>query len=1043
MRTVIFYTVLFLLTVSFAGQSQSYNLKWRLNQPQGNSLNDIASLGEIDVIAVGNFGTVLKSSDAGDTWHQVPSGITANITGIDVVTPSLLFIHALDVAANIRKSYKSSDGGATWELLPNQMTNAYYFDSKFYSPTSGIRVVDGTIQKTTNLGSSWQNLFSGLGSRYRIAFSDSLKFAVYMDYYNYAQTTDGGLTWNWKNFGRTCGFLEIKDSVIYALSDLYTPSSVYKSTNNGASWSSLFTIGDKVFKNLTFIDELTGYALACSNVYLNDSCDIFKTTNGGANWQKIYTGEYLASISSGSDGSIAGAGNAGKLTVSVNGGASWSDNNSNGTDFKTVCFPGTNTGFVGGIGGKLYKISNNGSLFARVNTNTAKDINCMIFTDSLNGWIAGGEGLLKRTSDGGDNWIDLSTGDAGFWAFSISRFISISNQPVLVLIGVGTNGWTTFISFDFGNTWIEKVSPVSQITCSSNGYFGTRGGRIYFYNESTNSWQLSSTGLIPSVKAIDVYRDANGVSLGMIAISGDGRIIFKEQNSTNWALKTNASFSASGIVCNGKGSILAYGTSGSILSTDSLTAVWKQEAKITNGDIGSVVFRTPEEFWAIGNDGIIFSGSTLSPSSVRLSLDTVPAFKSDPCLIYVAIDSIQSNITSASLTFYFPPGVSVLSVDTNRSLAGEQSWNHSSTIDGNSIRVDAAGTRAIGMKGIFLGIKFLVADTMQGKKYSVQPGTCSFNGGTTPFEISKGVFFMAKRGDVDTNGVVQAYDAALILKNLVGIYPLEKPRKTIADVTKDGTVSDMDAVFVLRYVVGIIDTLPFPGSFAAHGTISFGEVIRSAGGVIEVPVRTENTLNLAGVEMTIAFDDERFELLGITPTGLGDGLSVETSSKGGIIKIAGISPQSFNGSGNILKLKFRIKGTANGPGKISVLRVRLNENKEELNLAEIEIGTVSSAKDNKNLPREFSMSENYPNPFNPQTEVDFALPFGCSVSILIYNVLGEKVADLLNEVMPEGYHSVSWNAEDFPSGIYLIRLQAKNETGKIVFNRVRKMLLVK
>lgn len=1043
MRTLIIYSTLLLFVINFAGEPQSYNFRWQVNLPQGNALSDIASLEGNTIIAVGNYGTVLKSTDAGNSWIAPPSGISGNINKIDVINSSILFIHALDVSTNIRKTYKSSDGGMTWELLPNQVTNAYYFDSKFYSQTSGVRVVDGTIQKTTNCGSSWQNLFTGLGSRNKIAFYDSLKYAVYMDYYNYAQTIDGGLTWVWKNFGRTCGFLEIKETVIYALTDLYSPSSIYKSTNDGASWSSIFTVGDKVFRKLSFVDPLVGYALAYSNVYLNDSCDIYKTTNGGVNWQKIYSGEYLNSITSGGSTQILGAGLAGKIVVSIDSGTSWIDNNSNGTDLKSICFPSEATGFVGGIGGKLFKISNNGGVVSKINLNTSKDINCIIFVDSLRGWLAGGEGLLKQTSDGGLTWLDQSTGDANFWAFSFSKFTSTSGQTALVLTGVGTNGWTTFISFNYGNSWVEKISPVSQITCSNNGYFGSGGGRIYFYDETTNSWQLSSSGLVSSIKGIDVYKDANGFPTGMIAIAGDGRVIFKDKNSSTWVLKSNAAFSATGIACNGKGGNVAYGGSGIILSSDSLSANWEPETKITNSDIVHLAFRTLDEFWAIGNDGIIFSGSTVSTLITYLSLDTVPGFKGDTSSIPLSLDSIQSNMMSASLTFSFPPGVSVISIDTTNSLTGEQNWVYSSIINGNSVRIDAGGAKAINTKGVLFKVRFVIADTMQGTLYPVGVGACNFNGGNMPYAISSGAFFPAKRGDVDTNGVVQAYDAALILKNLVGIYPLAKVQLVIADVTKDGTLSDLDAVVVLKYIVGLIDTLPAPGNYLAHGLISFGECTFSSGGIVEVPVKIDDASGLLGLEMTMNFDNKRLELLDISHAGIVSGFSFETKISGGIVKIAGMSLNTVEGCGDILKLKFRVKESSTGSGKISISRVRLNENREEINVAELEINTATSPDDENMLPVKFSMSENYPNPFNPRTKVDFTLPTYSGVTISVFNTLGEKVTSLIDEFRPAGNYTVYWDAGDFPSGVYIIKMGARNESGSVVFTRVGKMVLVK
>jgi hypothetical protein len=89
------------------------------------------------------------------------------------------------------------------------------------------------------------------------------------------------------------------------------------------------------------------------------------------------------------------------------------------------------------------------------------------------------------------------------------------------------------------------------------------------------------------------------------------------------------------------------------------------------------------------------------------------------------------------------------------------------------------------------------------------------------------------------------------------------------------------------------------------------------------------------------------------------------------------------------------------------------------------------------IPKTFSLSQNYPNPFNPVTEIRYGLPKNCHVRLEIWNVLGQKVATLVNEQQPSGYKVISWDAGSFASGIYFYRLQAKN------FTRTKKMHLLR
>lgn len=96
-------------------------------------------------------------------------------------------------------------------------------------------------------------------------------------------------------------------------------------------------------------------------------------------------------------------------------------------------------------------------------------------------------------------------------------------------------------------------------------------------------------------------------------------------------------------------------------------------------------------------------------------------------------------------------------------------------------------------------------------------------------------------------------------------------------------------------------------------------------------------------------------------------------------------------------------------------------------------------------PREFALGQNFPNPFNPSTVISYALPVDSRVRLTIYNLLGEEVsAPVRDEVQAAGYQSVTLNAAQLPSGIYLYRLSAVAvEDASRSFSQTRKMILIK
>ena len=89
------------------------------------------------------------------------------------------------------------------------------------------------------------------------------------------------------------------------------------------------------------------------------------------------------------------------------------------------------------------------------------------------------------------------------------------------------------------------------------------------------------------------------------------------------------------------------------------------------------------------------------------------------------------------------------------------------------------------------------------------------------------------------------------------------------------------------------------------------------------------------------------------------------------------------------------------------------------------------------IPTNFELSANYPNPFNPTTTIQFGLPTEAKVKLTVYNINGQEIATLVNDVRVAGIHKVQWDASNLPSGMYLYRLEA----GSTVLNK--KMMLLK
>ncbi len=101
-----------------------------------------------------------------------------------------------------------------------------------------------------------------------------------------------------------------------------------------------------------------------------------------------------------------------------------------------------------------------------------------------------------------------------------------------------------------------------------------------------------------------------------------------------------------------------------------------------------------------------------------------------------------------------------------------------------------------------------------------------------------------------------------------------------------------------------------------------------------------------------------------------------------------------------------------------------------------EFNNVTSVKSNLN-PNNYMLYQNFPNPFNPSTDIRFRIAKFGFVTLKIYNILGREVATLVIKELSPGSYNVKWDASKFSSGIYFYQIKAGN------FYQTKKMLLLK
>lgn len=161
----------------------------------------------------------------------------------------------------------------------------------------------------------------------------------------------------------------------------------------------------------------------------------------------------------------------------------------------------------------------------------------------------------------------------------------------------------------------------------------------------------------------------------------------------------------------------------------------------------------------------------------------------------------------------------------------------------------------------------------------------------------------------------------------------------------------------------------------------------------------------------------------------------------------GFEIQKKTGNGEFATIGFVAGNGTTTIGKTySYTDKNVNVGTHSYRLRQVDLDGTSSysgiAEVNVVRPNVYAMNQNFPNPFNPSTAVNFSLAVDGKVSLKVFNVLGQEVATLVNGAMSAGNHTVTFDASNLQSGVYFARIEAAGIDGSS-FSSVKKMILNK
>lgn len=684
-------------------------------------------------------------------------------------------------------------------------------------------------------------------------------------------------------------------------------------------------------------------------------------------------------------------------------------------NFYKIKFFNQNTGLIAGEGGYILKTTNGGASFQFLSTNTSAIIYDMHFLSQQIFFAIGENSTIIYTSNGGNSWLNL------FQVSNSPALKSIKFLDPLTGFAVGNNG-RMLRTTNGGFNW-SILTQITQLNLNTiffqdaiTGWIAADSGKAFKTTNAGNSWIMQTVG------SVNLYGIAFINSLtGYITTRFSGG--FKTTDGGNtW---NNAQVGYSGeenkIKFADANTGYVYGKNGPISRTTNGGLNWNTwcSSQLFSGNIyhdispvdSNTVYVCGGKGWILKcyglNQSAMHIGGSKSPlSRISFTSAATGAMMGDGSLLFTTTNGGDKwNITlcgtnswfegSSLLTdlwIYSPtswyrkiywPGVGGFSsTSVQHSTDGGISWagnRYYSTYSSGVANLDVFETG---------GVTYLTGNS-QIQKNSGAGWSIIYNGS------SPGNIYFA---DASTGFV------ALNSTGLKGILYTSNGGANWTSYPT-GSTKYIESVFLMQSGLGFVGC----DSSLLRRTTNFGVnwsqiPVPNYFHVRNIRFANENTGWFLGVSRTIPETGRLF-------VTTGGGASFQQMLSLGNFDVKGFSfADSQNGyvcgdSGVVLK-------TTNG-------------------------GLTFVSQTGVLFPDNYGLLQNYPNPFNPATNIKFDIPKSGFVKIVIYDLLGREITQLVNQQMQPGSYSVDWDASNNPSGVYFYSIETGN------FKETRKMVLVK
>ncbi|UCE18258.1 MAG: T9SS type A sorting domain-containing protein, partial [Gemmatimonadota bacterium] len=304
-------------------------------------------------------------------------------------------------------------------------------------------------------------------------------------------------------------------------------------------------------------------------------------------------------------------------------------------------------------------------------------------------------------------------------------------------------------------------------------------------------------------------------------------------------------------------------------------------------------------------------------------------------------------------------------------------------------------------------------------------------------------------GDANGDGAINVLDALAVVNHILETQPLDEMGQCRADCNKDGVINVLDVLGIVNVILGIGTCPPAGTGKAVHtsAVLGAGEISGQTERGFELPIFAKTDVPIAGAQLKLKYDADAFTPGAPQLRGAWTGMRVASKARDGELAVV------------IYSTEGRTLRTGAEPFvSVPFMSVKAGQTVQSARLEFVEALLAATCtqvipvdiqpirlKSHGLLPETWDLSQNCPNPFNPRTDIRYQIAESRSpihTSLKIFNLLGQEVRTLVDDVREPGYYTVTWDGRDsfgheVASGVYFYQLQ----TGD--FTAAKKMVLMK